>query len=63
MNDRVRELVTEIRDLAAWHCDETADPNDLSPGDAVAHVNGLIVQICQEILTYSDEPKDFGANS
>lgn len=51
MTDRVRQLVEEIRELASWHCDENADPNDRSPLDMAAHVNGLIVQKCQEILT------------
>jgi len=49
-NDREKmlEALRDIEDLAAWHYDPEADPLDTSPEDKVAHVNGLIVQICKE---------------
>jgi len=44
------ETLEQIADLAAWHCDLDADPNDESPEDMVAHVNGLIVKLCCEAI-------------
>lgn len=40
----------EIKDLASWHYDPDADPNNTSPEDNVAHINGLIVKLCEEGL-------------
>lgn len=47
---RMRKALKEIRDLARWHADIDADPEDQSPEDAVAHVNGLIMQICSRAI-------------
>ena len=44
---RLIELLVDVEDLASWHCDDNADPNDDSPDDNVAHINGLIVQVCR----------------
>jgi len=44
---RLRGILREIEGLASWHCDETADPEDTSPEDHAAHINGLIVQACR----------------
>jgi len=49
------ETLEQIADLASWHCDLDADPNDESPEDMVAHVNGLIVRLCREAITKLDE--------
>lgn len=44
---RLRRLLEDIEALASWHCDVDADPMEKSPEDAVAHTNGLIVQLCR----------------
>ena len=35
--DRMRAALKDIYELAGWHCDDDADPNDASPRDAHAH--------------------------
>jgi hypothetical protein len=45
---RLRERLSEICDLAAWHYDQDADPANTSPEDTTAHVNGLIVKLCED---------------
>ncbi len=47
-NDRLRAALAEIRALAAEHYDPDADPEDESPYDMAAHINGLIVRLCDE---------------
>lgn len=42
--DRLAEAMKEIHELAGWHTDDNADPDDQCPDDAVAHYNGLIRQ-------------------
>lgn len=42
--DRQAEALKEIHELAGWHTDDNADPDDQCPDDAVAHYNGLIRQ-------------------
>ena len=40
----------EIAELVSWHCDQDADQSNESPEDNVAHVNGLVWQLCQRVL-------------
>ena len=52
--NKPRELILilrEIKDLASWHYDPDADSLNTSPEDNVAHINGLIVKLCNEGLT------------
>ena len=49
-NAALRESLLEIQELVSWHCDTDADPNDDSPEDMGAHVNGLVWQICEKWL-------------
>jgi hypothetical protein len=46
---RLREAINEIRELVSWHYDPAADPADESPYDTAAHVNGLVIQICDGV--------------
>jgi hypothetical protein len=46
---KLREAIREIRELASEHYDPDADPADTSPEDNVAHVNGLIVKLCDGV--------------
>lgn len=48
--ERACAALAEVFDLAGWHANDEADANDDSPDDAVAHVNGLIRQICRQAL-------------
>ena len=48
--DEMRVALEDIYELAGWHCDDDADPNDASPRDAHAHTNGLIRQKCMSAL-------------
>ena len=53
MSNRVVELesaLRKIQSLVDWHCDYEADPADKSPADNVAHVNGLVWQICERAI-------------
>lgn len=40
----------EVHELAGWYADDEADAEDESPDDMVAHVNGLIRQICAKAI-------------
>ena len=55
--DRMRVALEDIYELAGWHCDDDADPNDASPRDAHAHTNGLIRQKCVSALAIKPEDK------
>jgi len=48
---RMQDALEEIRALAAENHDPEADPSNESPADMTQHVNGLIVRLCDEILT------------
>ena len=47
---RLRAALREIIGLASLHMDPDADPDDTSPEDMIAHVNGLIVKMATEAL-------------
>ena len=47
---RLREALRTISDYASWQTDDDADPEDRSPEDMVAHINGLIRRACREAL-------------
>lgn len=49
-----RERVQSIYELAGWQSDDEADPDDQSPEDHLAHINGLIRQECLKILGMLD---------
>jgi len=51
---RLRAALEEIRDLAGWHADDTANPDDESPEDMTAHVNGLIRVCASRALEATD---------
>ena len=55
--DEMRVALEDIYELAGWHCDDDADPNDASPRDAHAHTNGLIRQKCMSALA-TTKPED-----
>jgi len=55
--NRMRSALEDIYELAGWHCDDDADPNDASPRDAHAHTNGLIRQKCVSALAIKPEDK------
>jgi len=44
----LQKMLEEISELASWHYDEDADPDDTQPDDMTAHVNGLIIQIADK---------------
>ena len=46
--ERTRLLLAAIAELVSWHMDTEADPDNESPKDQVAHVNGLVWQLCQD---------------
>jgi hypothetical protein len=53
MSDRITDLenaLREIQSLVEWNYDEDADTENESPADNVAHVNGLVWQICERML-------------
>ena len=39
-----------IYDWAGWHTDDEAEIEDESPEDMTAHINGLIRQVCVQVL-------------
>ena len=45
-----RKALEQITELVSWHYDPEADPSNMSPDDNVAHVNGLVWQICRRVL-------------
>ena len=50
LRERVSDLEERLRriaDLASWHADTDADPDNTSPDDMTAHVNGLIIKECE----------------
>ena len=47
-NIYLRLLLATIADLVSWHMDTEADPENESPEDMTAHVNGLVWQLCQD---------------
>lgn len=47
---RYRDALEAVADLAGWHSDDEAAPDDTSPDDMVAHVNGLIRQRCKAAI-------------
>ena len=47
---QMQHALQNIRELASWHYDESADETDMSPDDMTAHVNGLIIQECDRGL-------------
>jgi len=49
--ERFQLVVSIIEKLALWNCDESADVDNASPDDQVAHVNGLIVQACRKAMS------------
>jgi len=52
----IRELadaLTSVRDRLSWHYDEYADPDNTSPADMIAHVNGLCIQEIDNALALS----------
>ena len=57
MTPKQCELIEQIKQLASWHCDEEADPLNESPEDQNAHVNGLIVKICDKLLVKEQEKR------
>ena len=44
------KYVQSIRELASWHFDPDADPDNTSPDDNAAHINGLIVKACSKLI-------------
>ena len=56
--DKMRAALKDIYELAGWHCDDDADPNDDSPNDANAHTNGLIRKKCLSALTTKPAPRN-----
>ena len=55
--DEMRVALEDIYELAGWHCDDDADPNNASPRDAHAHVNGLIRKKCLSALATKPEDR------
>jgi Lar family restriction alleviation protein len=52
----IRELVdalTSVRERLSWHYDEEADPDNTSPTDMIAHVNGLCIKEIDKALALS----------
>lgn len=45
--DAMLVTLKEIQELVSWHMDAEAQPEDESPDDMTAHVNGLVWQLCQ----------------
>ena len=56
--DKMRVALEDIYELAGWHCDDDADPNDVSPRDANAHTNGLIRKLCMSALEPKPEQRE-----
>ena len=44
------EAIQSIRELASWHFDPDADPDNESPDDNAAHINGLIVLAATHLI-------------
>jgi len=59
--DKMRAALKDIYELAGWHCDDDADPNDVSPRDANAHTNGLIRKKCLSALEPKPEQREKAA--
>jgi septal ring factor EnvC (AmiA/AmiB activator) len=58
--DALAEALESVESLASWHCDTETDPNNTSPEDNVAHINGIIVQETRKALSAyraSQQPK------
>lgn len=49
--ERLRAVLESVADLASWHSDDEADPENQSPEDMVAHINGLIRMACKHALS------------
>jgi hypothetical protein len=52
---RYRAALSEVYDMASWHTDDDADPEDTSPDDALAHTNGVIRRRIREALENTDD--------
>ena len=55
----IREAMREAMELLAWHADDEADPENLTPGDMTAHINGCVRAILKRALKQMearDEP-------
>ena len=46
--EALENVLVEISGLAAWHFDPDADPENESPEDQTAHVNGLIISAIEK---------------
>ena len=50
------DAIAAIRELASWHFDPDADPDNASPEDNTAHINGLIVKACSKLIDDLSDP-------
>jgi len=48
--DEAREAMREAMELLAWHADDEADPENLTPEDMTAHINGCVRAILRRAL-------------
>lgn len=48
--DELLDLLRDIQDRVAWHCDTDGDDDNKSPEDMTAHVNGVIWRKIQRAL-------------
>lgn len=53
---RLRDAANECIEMLGWHADDDADPDNETPHDQTAHVNGLCRRILREAVEGSEQP-------
>ncbi len=53
---RLRDAANECIEMLGWHADDDADPDNETPHDQTAHVNGLCRRILRDAVEGSEGP-------